>query len=396
MKLKKDISEHFTLNGKEISREKEMANTISVKDGKYVLAIKGYTNIQFSYQIEKQIDGKTFISLTKSEGNVSKGLLKYNIKEQIVDVASKDKIDITTELNQDKTKESINDQLKDNNKDGDKTPDYKVSAVTEKKLTLDYTRNNTEKEKKPVTESFELNLDENKNIIPDSQGNGKFSQWQEIKGKKANTEYLLDNKYQLPKAEILTRYAQNNSEGKLIIINNIQKFEGDGSIKSIYPEHTEMTDVITNAIKEDFLTNKIERTFTGILNNRHQEDFTNNRKINKAKTGYELQLSFVANNGKINSIALPFTANTANNAERTYAFTNKQLTTNIDGIVYDITVTNTNNIPNIKMQENIKETLSQAEKNTKITLESDIFSGKKEKRINNGNTYNIENLPLSQ
>lgn len=212
LKLKKDISEHFTLNGKEISREKEMANTISVKDGKYVLAIKGYTNIQFSYQIEKQIDGKTFINLAKSEGNISKGLLKYNIKEQTVDVASKGKIDITTELNQDKTKENINEQLKDNNKDGDKIPDYKVSAVTENKLTLDYTRNNTEKEKKPITESFELDLDENKNITPDSKGNGKFSQWQEKKGKKTYAEYTLDNKYQLPKGEVLTRYAQNNGE----------------------------------------------------------------------------------------------------------------------------------------------------------------------------------------
>ena len=153
-----------------------------------------------------------------------------------------------------------------------------------------------------------------------------------------------------------------------------------------------MTDVVTNAIKEDFLTNKIERTFTGTLNARHLEDFTNNRKIHKGKNGYELQLSFVANNGKNTVIALPFTENTANNAERTYTFANNKLTQNIDGIVYDIMITNINNVPNIKMQENIKETLSEAEKNTKIKLESDIFSGKKEKRMNNGNTYNVENL----
>ena len=212
LKLKKDITEHFTLNGQGISREKEIANTISIKDGKYTLAINGYTNIQFSYQIEKQINGKTFINLAKSEGTTSKGLLKYNIKEANIDVSSKEKINITTELNQEKTKESLNNQLKDNNKDGDKIPDYKVTAITDKKITLEYTRNNTEKGKSPITETFDINLDENKNIIPDSQGNGKFSQWQEIKGKKTNAEYILDNKYQLPRGEALTRYAQSNSE----------------------------------------------------------------------------------------------------------------------------------------------------------------------------------------
>ena len=157
-----------------------------------------------------------------------------------------------------------------------------------------------------------------------------------------------------------------------------------------------MTDVTTNSIKEDFMTNKVERIFTGTLNPKHAQDFENNWKISKAKSGYEFQLSFVANNGKSNLITIPFSENTPANSARAYTFANLNLTKSIDGIVYDIIVTNINNVPNIKMQENIKETLSEAEKNTKIKLESDIFSGKKEKRENNGNTYNVENLGLSQ
>jgi hypothetical protein len=58
LKLKKDISEHFKLNNKDISRETDISNAISKKDGKFSLAINEYTNIVFSYRTDKDAEGK--------------------------------------------------------------------------------------------------------------------------------------------------------------------------------------------------------------------------------------------------------------------------------------------------------------------------------------------------
>jgi len=42
-----------------------------------------------------------------------------------------------------------------------------------------------------------------------------------------------------------------------------------------------MTNPEFKEIKEDFLTNKIERIFVGTLNSKHSTDFKNNWKITK-------------------------------------------------------------------------------------------------------------------
>jgi ribosomal protein S17E len=65
-----------------------------------------------------------------------------------------------------------------------------------------------------------------------------------------------------------------------MIINNIQKNTNNG-FESIYDEHKELTNTEFEEITADFRTNKIERIFVGTRNEKHNDDFENNRKIVK-------------------------------------------------------------------------------------------------------------------
>lgn len=112
----------------------------------------------------------------------------------------------------------------------------------------------------------------------------------------------------------------------------------------MYADHKEMTNPEFKEIKEDLLTNRIERIFAGTLHESHKTDFQNNRKIMKdAKTPgrYDFEIAFNKNDGKQQNIVLPFTVTTTTDGTNTrkYTFENKGKVVNIDNISYDISTT---------------------------------------------------------
>jgi hypothetical protein len=202
LKLKKDISEHFTLNGKKIGRETDISNTISKKDGKYTIAIDGYTNIQFSYRIDKDAEGKEeeVIVLEGSKGGVTKGLLKYDVAMQTTEIKNpEDNEDIKTMLNQEVSQKALNEQFKKNN------PDYEIknsTDISEEKIILKYKpsfiKDKTD-EKKPIEDEITIDLTKkNEQVLSDGQGDGKFNQWQKKEGKIVkDQDFAIDTQYHL-------------------------------------------------------------------------------------------------------------------------------------------------------------------------------------------------------
>lgn len=194
----------------------------------------------------------------------------------------------------------------------------------------------------------------------------------------------------------------DNGIPELTLLNNIQKTKTTGTgYESMYTEYTEMTNTEFKDIKEDFLANKIERIFTGTLNTSHATDFQNNRKITQVagagKGKYNFEITFNENDGKQQKVNIPFTETIdATNNTRKYTFDKKTKEATIDNIVYDIsTPTTADGVPSIKMIESQEKTLINAEAGTSKTVGSDIFSGIKENRESDNNTYEVKSPAFS-
>jgi hypothetical protein len=139
-----------------------------------------------------------------------------------------------------------------------------------------------------------------------------------------------------------------------------------------------MTNPEFKEIKEDFLTNKIERIFAGTLHERHQTDFQNNWKITKSQKGiYNFEITFNKNDGKQQHINIPFTPTNMGTNTRNYIFGTSSIEANIDNVIYDINTPMIDGVPSIKMIENKEKTLNNAEKNTSKNIVSDVFSERK-------------------
>ena len=396
--LKKELAEHFTINGKAISREIDISNSIVFKDNIYTVAIQWYTWLQFAYDIKsKKIEVKA------NTGGIRKWLFLYDVTNQSVATDKADKLNIVPKFNSTKTIETINKQLESNDQDSNKKADYKVKSITGTKMEfeygVDFVQDNTDT-KKTKTDTFTLDVDATNNIIlPDSQEAGQVSQRKKSEGQiKQDSDFIFDNQYKTESGKKIFYYAKTkaNDTGstELTIMNNIQKTV-PGWYESIYTDHKEMTNPEFKEIKKDFLTNKIERIFAGTLHEGHQTDFQNNRKITKDGKGqYNFEITFNKNNGKQQHINIPFTATNMGTNTRNYIFSTPSIEANIDNVIYDINTSPiVDGVPSIKMIENKERTLENAGKNTSKKIVSDIFSEKtkaEKLRGSDNNKYEVQ------
>lgn len=401
--IKKEIYEHFQIDGKDISREIDISNNIVYKDGIYTVAIKWYSGLEFAYDAKKKT-----IEVKANTGGVRKGLFLYDVTNQSVAIDKTDKKNIVPTFDSTKTIESINKQLETNDKDEDKKADYKVKKIAGSTLEFEYgvsfMKDKADKTKYKK-DTFMLELDTENNLVtPDSQGEGQVSQRKKITGTVAeDTDFVLDGDYQREADEkgynifyYLQTKVNTNGVPELNIINSIQKNNATTkTYESIYTEHKEMTTREFDEIKKDFINNKIERTFEGSLNDGHSKDFKDNRKITKGAgvKGYNFSIYFTKNDGTQQQVDIPFTMTIENNAMK-YSFTNKgkKQSVSIDNIIYDInTPDKADGAPSIKMIENQEQTLIKAKEKTSDKIFSDIFSGEKTKRGNDiNNNYEVK------
>ncbi len=406
--LKKDLFEHFTINGKSINRATDISNNIISKNNGYTVAIQWYTGLQFRYETG---DKKKQLILEENKGGIRKWLFLYDVDTQAVDTEGNTNKEITPKFNSTKTIEAINKQLEKNDKDGDKKGDYKVRSIDGTSITFEYGVNfikDKTDENKTKSDTFTLKVDANNNIVlPDSQEVGQVSQRKKITWTiKKDTDVVFDEKYKTEKWSKIIYYAQtkvnDNGIPELILVNNIQKWV-PGAFESIYAEHQEMTNRQFKDVKEDFLTNKIERIFNGTLNKNHESDFQNNWKITQAEgngKNYNFEITFNKNDGKQQKVNIPFkmTIESSNNT-RKYVFpdNNKYSPVMIDNVVYDInTPKNADEVPSIKMIESQEKTLKNAEIGTSNKVNSDIFSGETKNRENDeGNKYTVKSPAFS-
>jgi len=405
LSLKKELFEHFTINGKPISREVDISNNIVFKDNTYTLSVQWYTWLQFAFETK---DDKKSLVLKENTGGIRKWLFLYNVIGQTAETEGKDKVDIKPEFNNDKTIETLNKELESNDQDKNGKADYTVKKINGTNIEFDYEVGFIhDKQDKTLAkvDSFTLGIDANNNIIiPDSQGVGQVSQWKKIEGKIVkDTEFVFDVPYTFPWTKIvyyMQTKVNDNGTPELNIINNIQK-TATSKTESVYKEYTEMTNKEFDGIKEDFVANKIERIFEGTLNEKHATDFQNNRKITKVigeKGKYNFEITFNKNDGKQQKVNIPFamTVDALTNTRKYTFFDKKAKETVIDNIAYDIsTPVNIDGVPSIKVIENKEKTLDNAEKNTSKEVASDIFSGEEKIRENDENKYNVQSPKFS-
>gem|GEM_PF-2793937 len=235
-----------------------------------------------------------------------------------------------------------------NDKDGNGKPDYKVTKIQDKELTFEYNVNfikDKSDKTKTKSDTYTITLDNNNLIMPDSQEPGQISQRKKTGGTIEQDKeggFKIENGYTLESGKKIIYYTQTkgtNNRAELIITNNIQKTILEG-YESIYPEHKEITDPEFESIRQDFLTNKIERIFIGTLKKSHNTDFQNNRKITKQNNNkYNFEITFTKNDGTQEKIDIPFikTVNSETNTNE-YVFTTNTKEHYIDNIAYDITV----------------------------------------------------------
>jgi hypothetical protein len=99
------------------------------------------------------------------------------------------------------------------------------------------------------------------------------------------------------------------------------------------------------------------------------------------------------NDGKQQSINIPFTPTNIEGNTREYIFGTTNVEVNIDNVIYDINTPMIDGVPSIKMIENKEKTLNNAEKNTSKKIVSDVFSERTQAekiRGSDGNRYEVQ------